>query len=97
MQNDFKEMWSLVNWAVPGGVGERKAYMKYYAKPIQQGQRINADLRTIGIAAHRQKRLQVILRMLSAVSRLRYATLIGMYIQRASSRLRMSVSLLQVP
>ena len=42
MQNDFKELWCLVNWSNMGHFGEFSEYMKHYVSPLQQGQKAHA-------------------------------------------------------
>ncbi|GMH36245.1 hypothetical protein BSKO_04113 [Bryopsis sp. KO-2023] len=43
MQNNFTELWCLMNWAVPGCLGEKSHFRSYYAKSIQMGQKIDSS------------------------------------------------------
>lgn len=52
MQNDFYELWCLLDWAVPGCLGERDHYKQYYAHAMQMGQRQDAstfELARVGV------------------------------------------------
>lgn len=42
MQNDYSELWALVNWCVPDALGTRQDFTHFYAKPMRLGQRIDA-------------------------------------------------------
>ena len=44
MQNDYKELWCIVNWTNMNHLGEEpKEFTKYYVKPLQQGQKTHAS------------------------------------------------------
>ena len=44
MQNDYKELWCLVNWSNMGHLGlDSGEYTKHYVKPLQQGQKSHAS------------------------------------------------------
>ena len=42
MQNSFDELWALIDFVVPKGLGTRGNFMQYYVNPIKFGQRKNA-------------------------------------------------------
>ena len=42
MQNEFKELWCLVNWTNMGHLGDSGGYKSYYVTPLQQGQKAHA-------------------------------------------------------
>ena len=43
MQNDYKELWCLVNWTKVGHLGDFLGYASHYVSPLQQGQKANAS------------------------------------------------------
>lgn len=42
MQNDHKELWALLSWAVPECGGDWRAFAKKYVQPMQHAQKSNA-------------------------------------------------------
>lgn len=59
MPNEHKELWCLLNWAVPGCLGEKQAFRQFYEVPIKLGQKSDASLSAIGLGARRLEMLQV--------------------------------------
>lgn len=43
MQNNFEELWCLMDWAVPGCLGKKSYFMDHFAKAMQIGQKIDSD------------------------------------------------------
>ena len=43
LQNDFKELWALLSWAVPDCVSDLRQFEEYYVDPLKLGQRSNAS------------------------------------------------------
>ena len=51
VQNNMKELWSLLNWATAGNVfGAQKTFMNTYAIPIEQGRNKMASEHTLRLA-----------------------------------------------
>ena len=42
MQNEHKELWALLSWAVPQCAGEWRDFDKKYVQPLQHAQKSNA-------------------------------------------------------
>lgn len=42
MQNDHKELWALLSWAVPQCLGDWRDCDKKYVQPLQHAQKANA-------------------------------------------------------
>lgn len=43
MQNDFIELWCLLDFVLPGYFNLKKDFRAHYAKPMQQGQKKDAS------------------------------------------------------
>ena len=56
MQNDYKELWCLVNWSNMGHLGEHDAYYSHYVQPLQQGQKTHASAGEIKLARFKSLR-----------------------------------------
>ena len=39
MQNSHKELWSLLNWANPGSLGDWTSFERHYVDPLKLGQK----------------------------------------------------------
>ncbi|MEF3088064.1 SNF2-related protein, partial [Bacillus altitudinis] len=37
VENDLTELWSILDWAIPGLLGSRNAFRKVWAGPIESG------------------------------------------------------------
>lgn len=58
MQNDHNELWCLMHWAVPGCLGECKAFVSYYARAMKLAQRFDADERALALGTRRGRQLK---------------------------------------
>ena len=48
MQNDYNELYTLLGWAVPGGLGDRDHFTQYYEMPIKMGQKKDINETALG-------------------------------------------------
>ena len=48
MQNDYDELHALLEWAVPGGLGDRHHFQEYYEAPIKMAQKKDIDESALG-------------------------------------------------
>lgn len=48
VQNDYDELFTLLNWAVPGGLGDWKQFQAYYEEPIKMAQTKDANETALG-------------------------------------------------
>ncbi|XP_038624064.1 DNA excision repair protein ERCC-6-like 2 [Tachyglossus aculeatus] len=47
LQNDMKELWCLMDWAVPGLLGSEASFRKRFSEPVERGQRHTATRREL--------------------------------------------------
>ncbi|NWS44565.1 ER6L2 protein, partial [Probosciger aterrimus] len=47
LQNDMKELWCVMDWAVPGLLGSRVHFKKKFSDPVEHGQRHTATRREL--------------------------------------------------
>ncbi|XP_073527082.1 DNA excision repair protein ERCC-6-like 2 [Phyllobates terribilis] len=47
LQNNMEELWCVMDWAVPGCLGDKKQFIEKYSHPIELGQRHNATKREL--------------------------------------------------
>ncbi|XP_075684937.1 DNA excision repair protein ERCC-6-like 2 isoform X2 [Rhinoderma darwinii] len=47
LQNNMEELWCVMDWAVPGCLGDKKQFIERYSHPIELGQRHNATKREL--------------------------------------------------
>lgn len=47
-QNDYDELHALLEWAVPGGLGDRHHFQEYYEGPIKMAQKKDIDDSALG-------------------------------------------------
>ncbi|KAL9822217.1 DNA excision repair protein ERCC-6-like 2 isoform 2-T3 [Geothlypis trichas] len=47
LQNNMKELWCVMDWAVPGLLGSRVHFKKKYSDPVEHGQRHTATKREL--------------------------------------------------
>ncbi|XP_061233523.1 DNA excision repair protein ERCC-6-like 2 isoform X1 [Neopsephotus bourkii] len=47
LQNDMKELWCVMDWAVPGLLGSRVHFKKKFSDPVEHGQRHTATKREL--------------------------------------------------
>ncbi len=48
VQNDYVELFNLLDWAVPGGLGDRKQFQLYYEEPIKMAQKKDVNETALG-------------------------------------------------
>ena len=48
VQNDYDELFNLLDWAVPGGLGDRKQFHLYYEGPIKMAQKKDVNEAALG-------------------------------------------------
>ena len=48
MQNDYDELFNLLDWAVPGGLGDRRQFQLYYEEPIKMAQKKDVNETALG-------------------------------------------------
>ena len=48
VQNDYDELFTLLNWAVPGGLGDWKQFQAFYEEPIKMAQKKDANETALG-------------------------------------------------
>lgn len=48
LQNDYDELHTLLDWAVPGALGERHHFQEYYEQPIKMAQKKDIDESALG-------------------------------------------------
>ncbi len=65
LQNDYDELHALLDWAVPGGLGERHQFQEYYEHPIKMAQKKDIDESALGRVSqlHRQALLSCLAQM----------------------------------
>eukprot|EP00854_Cymbomonas_tetramitiformis_P026519 gene26519-32549_t len=61
MANSYEELWCLLNWAVPGCLGEKRGFTEYYSRAMKQGQRHGANDKTFNLGRKRGEQLKRIL------------------------------------
>ena len=47
LQNDHDELWNIMDFAVPGSLGEKNQFKDYYAVPMKKAQQASANSATI--------------------------------------------------
>ncbi|XP_072215443.1 DNA excision repair protein ERCC-6-like 2 isoform X2 [Excalfactoria chinensis] len=47
LQNNMKELWCVMDWAVPGLLGSRMSFKKKFSDPVERGQRHTATKREL--------------------------------------------------
>jgi hypothetical protein len=48
VQNDYEELFNLLDWAVPGGLGDRQQFQVYYEGPIKMAQKKDVNEAALG-------------------------------------------------
>ncbi len=48
VQNDYDELFNLLDWAVPGGLGDRRQFQLYYEEPIKMAQKKDVNEAALG-------------------------------------------------
>ncbi|KAK9478913.1 P-loop containing nucleoside triphosphate hydrolase protein [Lipomyces japonicus] len=49
IQNAYEDMWSLLDWANPGALGDKKTWIMKISKPLKAGQSHDASLQELSI------------------------------------------------
>ncbi|DBA73362.1 TPA: hypothetical protein ACH3X1_011407 [Trebouxia sp. C0004] len=60
MQNDYDELFNLLDWAVPGGLGDRQQFQVYYEGPIKMAQKKDVNEAALGKGRSRQTQLNAL-------------------------------------
>ena len=48
VQNDYDELFNLTDWAVPGGLGDRRQFQIYFEEPIKMAQKKDVNEAALG-------------------------------------------------
>ncbi|KAM6160911.1 DNA excision repair protein ERCC-6-like 2 [Erethizon dorsatum] len=59
LQNNMKELWCVMDWAVPGLLGSRIHFQKQFSDPVEHGQRHTATKRELATGRRAMRRLAV--------------------------------------
>ncbi|KAM8960589.1 DNA excision repair protein ERCC-6-like 2 [Pelodytes ibericus] len=57
LQNNMEELWCVMDWAVPGCLGNRNQFKEDFANPVEYGQRHNANKRELATGRKAMQRL----------------------------------------
>lgn len=57
LQNNMKELWCVMDWAVPGLLGSEARFKRDFSDPVEHGQRHNATKRELATGRKAMKRL----------------------------------------
>ncbi|XP_055982453.1 DNA excision repair protein ERCC-6-like 2 [Sorex fumeus] len=57
LQNNMKELWCVMDWAVPGLLGSRVHFKKQFSDPVEHGQRHTATKRELATGREAMQRL----------------------------------------
>ncbi|XP_049999847.1 DNA excision repair protein ERCC-6-like 2 isoform X3 [Alexandromys fortis] len=57
LQNNMKELWCVMDWAVPGLLGSRNHFKKQFSDPVEHGQRHTATKRELATGRKAMHRL----------------------------------------
>ncbi|XP_008526819.2 DNA excision repair protein ERCC-6-like 2 isoform X3 [Equus przewalskii] len=57
LQNNMKELWCVMDWAVPGLLGSRINFKKQFSDPVEHGQRHTATKRELATGRKAMRRL----------------------------------------
>ncbi|XP_054376262.2 DNA excision repair protein ERCC-6-like 2 isoform X3 [Pongo abelii] len=57
LQNNMKELWCVMDWAVPGLLGSRTYFKKQFSDPVEHGQRHTATKRELATGRKAMQRL----------------------------------------
>ncbi|XP_053512156.1 DNA excision repair protein ERCC-6-like 2 isoform X4 [Artibeus jamaicensis] len=57
LQNNMKELWCVMDWAVPGLLGSRIHFKKQFSDPVEHGQRHTATKRELATGRKAMRRL----------------------------------------
>uniref|UniRef100_A0A8C3X3D5 DNA excision repair protein ERCC-6-like 2 n=1 Tax=Catagonus wagneri TaxID=51154 RepID=A0A8C3X3D5_9CETA len=57
LQNNMKELWCVMDWAVPGLLGSESHFKKHFSDPVEHGQRHTATKRELATGRKAMQRL----------------------------------------
>lgn len=57
LQNNMKELWCVMDWAVPGLLGSRNHFKKQFSDPVEHGQRHTATKRELATGRKAMQKL----------------------------------------
>uniref|UniRef100_A0A8C3FE63 ERCC excision repair 6 like 2 n=1 Tax=Chrysemys picta bellii TaxID=8478 RepID=A0A8C3FE63_CHRPI len=57
LQNNMKELWCVVDWAIPGLLGSRTHFKKEFSDPVEHGQRHTATKRELATGRKAMQKL----------------------------------------
>lgn len=57
LQNNMKELWCVMDWAVPGLLGSRIHFLRHFSDPVEHGQRHTATKRELATGRRAMRRL----------------------------------------
>ncbi|KAL4236647.1 DNA excision repair protein ERCC-6-like 2 [Mactra antiquata] len=57
LQNNLLEFWSILDWARPGCLGSQNDFVQLYVRPIESGQRHDANKRELATARKQKEKL----------------------------------------
>ncbi|XP_003468448.3 DNA excision repair protein ERCC-6-like 2 isoform X4 [Cavia porcellus] len=57
LQNNMKELWCVMDWAVPGLLGSRIHFQKQFSDPVEHGQKHTATKRELATGRRAMRRL----------------------------------------
>ncbi|KAJ7335597.1 hypothetical protein JRQ81_013538 [Phrynocephalus forsythii] len=57
LQNNMKELWCVMDWAVPGLLGSERCFKKEFSDPVEHGQRHTATKRELATGRKAMQRL----------------------------------------
>uniref|UniRef100_A0A8D1TCE1 DNA excision repair protein ERCC-6-like 2 n=1 Tax=Sus scrofa TaxID=9823 RepID=A0A8D1TCE1_PIG len=59
LQNNMKELWCVMDWAVPGLLGSEIHFKKHFSDPVEHGQRHTATKRELATGRKAMQRLAI--------------------------------------
>ncbi|CAD7691758.1 unnamed protein product [Nyctereutes procyonoides] len=84
LQNNMKELWCVMDWAVPGLLGSRIHFKKQFSDPVEHGQRHTATKRELATG---RKAMQRLAKMMSGWFLRRTKTLIKDQLPKKEDRM----------
>ncbi|XP_074851222.1 DNA excision repair protein ERCC-6-like 2 isoform X2 [Carettochelys insculpta] len=57
LQNNMKELWCVMDWAIPGLLGSRKHFKREFSDPVEHGQRHTATRRELATGRKAMQKL----------------------------------------
>ncbi|XP_045049557.2 DNA excision repair protein ERCC-6-like 2 isoform X4 [Desmodus rotundus] len=84
LQNNMKELWCVMDWAVPGLLGSRIHFKKQFSDPVEHGQRHTATKRELATG---RKAMQMLARRMTGWFLRRTKTLIKNQLPKKEDRM----------